>query len=176
LGGVEHINQILQNRINPDGARIPFKNADFRVGDRVMQLKNDYDRDVFNGDIGTIIGADEKTTRIDFDGKIVDYSKAKNDFDNLALAYACTVHKSQGSEYPAVILPLLTGPRMLFTRNLLYTAVTRAKKCVMILGSEDTVRGMIGNVRQKERFTSLSERILELAGEESANDASRNKT
>lgn len=159
LGGVEHINQILQNRINPDGARIPFKNADFRVGDRVMQLKNDYDRDVFNGDIGTIIGADEKTTRIDFDGKIVDYSKAKNDFDNLALAYACTVHKSQGSEYPAVICVFLKSQSFMLQRNLIYTALTRARKIAIFITDPFTLTRAIQNDEPARRYTQLARRI-----------------
>ena len=98
---------------------------------------------------------------IEFDeGRFVDYPFSN--IEELELAYAVTIHKSQGSEYPAVILPLLTGPRMLFSRNLLYTAVTRARKCVMILGSEETVRGMIENVTQQLRYTSLDERILEM--------------
>ena len=155
-----------------------------------MQIKNNYQigwemrgrhgivvrigEGIFNGDMGIIreINDFAQTISIEFDeGRFVDYPFAS--LEELELAYAVTIHKSQGSEYPAVILPLLTGPRMLFTRNLLYTAVTRAKKCVMILGSEDTVRGMIGNARQRERFTSLAERILEISGEESANEAER---
>ena len=196
LLGVERLNRILQEYLNPpseDKAEKTFGDGIFRVGDKVMQIKNNYQigweirgrygiavkigEGIFNGDMGIIrkINDFAQTISIEFDeGRFVDYPFGS--LEELELAYAVTIHKSQGSEYPAVILPLLTGPRMLFTRNLLYTAVTRAKKCVMILGSEDTVRGMIGNVRQKERFTSLAERILELSGEESANDASRNKT
>ena len=196
LLGVERLNRILQEYLNPpseDKAEKTFGDGIFRVGDKVMQIKNNYQigweirgrygiavkigEGIFNGDMGIIreINDFAQTISIEFDeGRFVDYPFGS--LEELELAYAVTIHKSQGSEYPAVILPLLTGPGMLFTRNLLYTAVTRAKKCVMILGSEDTVRGMIGNVRQKERFTSLAERILELSGEESANDASRNKT
>ena len=187
LLGVERLNRILQEYLNPpseDKAEKTFGDGIFRVGDKVMQIKNNYQigweirgkygiavkigEGIFNGDMGIIreINDFAQTISIEFDeGRYVDYPFGN--LEELELAYAVTIHKSQGSEYPAVILPLLTGPRMLFTRNLLYTAVTRAKKCVMILGSEDTVRGMIGNVRQKERFTSLSERILELSGEES---------
>ena len=196
LLGVERLNRILQEYLNPpseDKAEKTFGDGIFRVGDKVMQIKNNYQigweirgrygiavktgEGIFNGDMGIIreINDFAQTISIEFDeGRFVDYPFGS--LEELELAYAVTIHKSQGSEYPAVILPLLTGPRMLFTRNLLYTAVTRAKKCVMILGSEDTVRGMIGNDRQKERFTSLSEWILELSGEESANDASRRKT
>ena len=193
LLGVERLNRILQEYLNPpseEKAEKTFGDSIFRVGDKVMQIKNNYQigwemrgrhgivvrigEGIFNGDMGIIreINDFAQTISIEFDeGRFVDYPFAS--LEELELAYAVTIHKSQGSEYPAVILPLLTGPRMLFTRNLLYTAVTRAKKCVMILGSEDTVRGMIGNARQRERFTSLAERILEISGEESANEAKR---
>ena len=192
LLGVERLNRILQEYLNPpspDKAEKTFGDGIFRVGDKVMQIKNNYQigweirgkygiavkigEGIFNGDMGIIreINDFAQTISIEFDeGRFVDYPFGS--LEELELAYAVTIHKSQGSEYPAVILPLLTGPGMLFTRNLLYTAVTRAKKCVMILGSEDTVRGMIGNVRQKERYTSLAERILELSGEESADETS----
>ena len=192
LLGVERLNRILQEYLNPpspDKAEKTFGDGIFRVGDKVMQIKNNYQigweirgrygiavrigEGIFNGDMGIIreINDFAQTISIEFDeGRYVDYPYGS--LEELELAYAVTIHKSQGSEYPAVILPLLTGPGMLFTRNLLYTAVTRAKKCVMILGSEDTVRGMISNARQKERFTSLAERILELSGEECANEAS----
>ncbi len=182
LLGVERLNRILQEYLNPpeDGkAEKAFGDGKFRVGDKVMQIRNNYQMSweirgkygiavrigegIFNGDMGIIreINDFAQTILIEFDdGRYVDYPYGN--LEELELAYAVTIHKSQGSEYPAVILPLLSGPRMLFNRNLLYTAVTRARKCVMILGSEDTVRGMIGNVRQKERFTSLTERILEI--------------
>ena len=188
LLGVERLNRILQEYLNPpspDKAEKTFGDGIFRVGDKVMQIKNNYQigweirgkygiavkigEGIFNGDMGIIreINDFAQTISIEFDeGRFVDYPYGS--LEELELAYAVTIHKSQGSEYPAVILPLLTGPGMLFTRNLLYTAVTRAKKCVMILGSEDAVRRMISNVRQRERFTSLAERILELSGEESA--------
>ena len=101
---------------------------------------------------------------MEFDeGRTVTYPFSE--LDQLELAYAVTIHKSQGSEYPAVILPLLSGPRMLFNRNLLYTAVTRAKKCVVIVGSEHTVQRMIENVNEQKRFTGLRRRIEEVMGE-----------
>ena len=157
-----------------------FGDNKYRVGDKVMQIKNNYQieweikrgrygivvdhgQGIFNGDMGTIREINEfaNILTIEFDeGRFVDYPFSN--IEELELAYAVTIHKSQGSEYPAVILPLLTGPRMLFSRNLLYTAVTRARKCVMILGSEETVRGMIENVTQQLRYTSLDERILEM--------------
>ena len=181
--GVERLNRILQEYLNPpseEKAERMFGDNKFRVGDKVMQIKNNYQiewevkrgrygivvdhgQGIFNGDMGTIREINEfaNILTIEFDeGRFVDYPFSN--IEELELAYAVTIHKSQGSEYPAVILPLLTGPRMLFSRNLLYTAVTRARKCVMILGSEETVRGMIENVTQQLRYTSLDERILEM--------------
>ena len=181
--GVERLNRILQEYLNPpseEKAERMFGDNKFRVGDKVMQIKNNYQiewevkrgrygivvdhgQGIFNGDMGTIREINEfaNILTIEFDeGRFVDYPFSN--IEELELAYAVTIHKSQGSEYPAVILPLLTGPRMLFSRNLLYTAVTRARKCVMILGSEETVRGMIENVTQQLRYTSLDERILEI--------------
>ena len=181
--GVERLNRILQEYLNPpseEKAERMFGDNKFRVGDKVMQIKNNYQieweikkgrygivvdhgQGIFNGDMGTIREINEfaNILTIEFDeGRFVDYPFSN--IEELELAYAVTIHKSQGSEYPAVILPLLTCPRMLFSRNLLYTAVTRARKCVMILGSEETVRGMIENVTQQLRYTSLDERILEM--------------
>ena len=181
--GVERLNRILQEYLNPpseEKAERMFGDNKYRVGDKVMQIKNNYQieweikkgrygivvdhgQGIFNGDMGTIREINEfaNILTIEFDeGRFVDYPFSN--IEELELAYAVTIHKSQGSEYPAVILPLLTGPRMLFSRNLLYTAVTRARKCVMILGSEETVRGMIENVTQQLRYTSLDERILEM--------------
>jgi exodeoxyribonuclease V alpha subunit len=181
--GVERLNRILQEYLNPpseEKAERMFGDNKFRVGDKVMQIKNNYQiewevkrgrygivvdhgQGIFNGDMGTIREINEfaNILTIEFDeGRFVDYPFSN--IEELELAYALTIHKSQGREYPAVILPLLTGPRMLFSRNLLYTAVTRARKCVMILGSEETVRGMIENVTQQLRYTSLDERILEM--------------
>ena len=181
--GVERLNRILQEYLNPpseEKAERMFGDNKFRVGDKVMQIKNNYQieweikrgrygivvdhgQGIFNGDMGTIREINEfaNILTIEFDEcRFVDYPFSN--IEELELAYAVTIHKSQGSEYPAVILPLLTGPRMLFSRSLLYTAVTRARKCVMILGSEETVRGMIENVTQQLRYTSLDERILEM--------------
>lgn len=180
--GVEGLNEILQKYLNPEqpgkkehhsGERL------FRVGDKVMQTKNNYQlpwrvrgynnitidegQGVFNGDMGVVkdINPMAQTLTVIFDeNKEVDYPM--NSLDELELSYAITIHKSQGSEYPAVIMPLLGGPRMLFSRNLLYTGVTRAKKCVTILGSEDCINDMIDNEFVNERYTSLCERIKEV--------------
>lgn len=182
LLGVERLNRILQDYLNPPspekGEKL-FGDGKFRVGDKVMQIRNNYQLEwemrgkygitvergqgVFNGDMGIIREMNDFASylSIEFDeGRFVDYPYSN--LEELELSYAVTIHKSQGSEYPAVVLPLLTGPRMLFTRNLLYTAVTRARKCVTILGSEEALRSMIENETEQSRYTSLDERILEL--------------
>ena len=180
LGAIE-LNRILQERLNPaspDKSEHTFGERTFRTGDKVMQIKNDYqiewevrgrfgipvDRGVgiFNGDTGIIkeINDFASVMTIEFDGdRTVSYPFAIQ--EELELAYAITIHKSQGSEYPAVLLPLLGGPRPLMTRNLLYTAVTRARNCLVILGDEGAVRSMIDNRQVRRRYTSLNERILE---------------
>ena len=180
--GAETLNGILQRYLNPPA---PSKREHvsgetvFREGDKVMQIKNDYQLEweivsrygipvdggtgVFNGDMGRILSIDEMSAQltVEFDEqRRVTYAFAQ--LEELELSYAVTIHKSQGSEYPAVILPLLGGPRMLFNRNLLYTGVTRAKSCVTILGSSAVVRGMIENVSENRRYTALRERICEL--------------
>ena len=164
LGGVEHINSILQAHLNPNGQKIPYQNADFRVGDRVMQLRNDYDRDVYNGDVGTIIDYHGDKALIDFDGKIVEYAKTKQDFDNLALAYACTVHKSQGSEYPAVICVFLKSQSFMLQRNLIYTALTRARKIAFFITDPFTLSRAIQNNEPSKRYTQLAKRIAAAIG------------
>lgn len=180
--GVEKLNQILQQHLNPPAEqKKEYQTGEqiFRVGDKVMQTKNNYgiewevvskygiaiDRGmgIFNGDSGIIREIDEQagTLAVEFDEqKRVTYLFGQ--VEEIELAYAITIHKAQGSEYPAVLLPLLSGPRMLFNRNLLYTAVTRARKCVTILGNRETVKEMIDNVSQNNRYTSLHERITEM--------------
>ena len=182
LLGVERLNQILQRYLNPPDASKKEKEIGqglFREGDKVMQVRNNYQLEweirgrygipiekgvgVFNGDTGIIKTINEfaETAEVEFeDGRWAEYSFKQ--LDELELAYAVTIHKSQGSEYPAVILPLLGGPRMLMSRNLLYTAVTRARTCVTILGSEVTFEEMIRNKQEKERYTSLCQRIEEM--------------
>ncbi len=180
--GVENLNKELQSYLNEplSGKKEKeYHQGVFREGDKVMQIKNNYQliwetksrygittengTGVFNGDMGTIkeinLFAEQVTVEFD-EGRQVEYTFSQ--LEELELAYAITIHKSQGSEYPAVIMPLLTGPRMLFNRNLLYTAVTRAKNCVLIVGCEDTVQMMIDNESEQRRYTSLSERIKEL--------------
>ena len=181
--GVEQLNQILQQYLNPPQASKREHQAGsvmFREGDKVMQIRNNYQLEwevvsrynipidkglgVFNGDVGRIMEIREHAEQlvVEFEeGKRVTYPFSG--LEELELAYAITIHKSQGSEYPAVIMPLLTGPRMLFNRNLLYTGVTRARNCVTILGSKDTVEYMIANSSQHSRYTSLDMRIQECA-------------
>lgn len=180
--GVYRCNEILQRYLNPESPQkrqIEVHDVLFREGDKVMQMKNNYQikwqirgyqnmmieegTGVFNGDCGIITEIDnlnkEITVRFD-DEKYVTYPQGN--LDELELAYAITIHKSQGSEYPAVVLPLLMGPRPLMNRNILYTAVTRGKKCVTIVGSPNTVREMIRNKSEQTRYSSLRERILEI--------------
>lgn len=185
LLGVERMNPILQQYLNPPAAdKEEKKYGDklFRVGDKVMQIKNNYQlaweiRDdyggkrlegsgIYNGDIGTIMEISEylDVLVVEFeDSKRVTYHGA--DLDELELAYAITIHKSQGSEYPAVLIPLLPGSAMLFTRNLLYTAVTRAKKCVTIVGKSEVVRRMVENNQERTRYSTMKKRILEMREE-----------
>ena len=182
LLGVERLNQILQRYLNPpDSSRKEHTLGDrlFREGDKVMQIRNNYQMEweirgrygiviekgigVFNGDTGILKEINEfaETAEVEFeDGRFAVYSFKQ--LEELELAYAITIHKSQGSEYPAVILPLLSGPKMLLNRNLLYTAVTRARKCVTVVGSEETFGEMIRNEKQQKRYSALDERIREL--------------
>ena len=179
--GAERLNRILQEYLNPPAktkAEKAFGDDLFREGDKVMQIRNNYQLEwetrgkygipvdhgmgIFNGDMGIIrtITPFSSSMQIEFDGgRFVDYPFAQ--LEELQLSYAVTIHKSQGSEYAAVLIPLLGGSRLLLTRNLLYTAVTRAKSCVTILGSEETIREMIDNRSEKSRCTSLDLRIRE---------------
>ena len=182
--GVWELNRILQECINPPSDKkveLEYGENIFRVGDKVMQTKNNYDMEwdimstygisaqrgkgVFNGDIGIIdhINKPSRLIRITFDdGREAEYSYET--LEELELAYAITIHKSQGSEYPVVIMPLLGGPRSLLYRNLLYTGVTRAKDCAVILGSENTVKEMIRCENENRRYTGLAARIGEVEG------------
>lgn len=180
LLGVEQLNRKLQERLNPPGKKREhaFGDSIFREGDKVMQIKNNYQLEweicsrygipidkglgVFNGDMGKIkeIDTNAETLTVVYDeNRQVHY--AFSQLDELDLAYAITIHKSQGSEYPAVVMPILTGPAMLLNRNLLYTGVTRARKCVTLIGSGETIQKMIENKSEQIRYTGLSERIRE---------------
>ena len=180
--GVETLNGILQRYLNPPSdSKKEYESGDvlLREHDKVMQVKNNYQLEwevvskygipidkgtgIFNGDIGIIVQINEYAGEV-----VVEYDEHRRvtyayaQLDEIELAYAVTIHKSQGSEYPAVIMPLLSGPKMLFNRNLLYTGVTRAKNCVTILGSRKTVQDMVDNNYQNRRYTGLTDRIREL--------------
>ena len=159
--GVENPNRLLQKALNPPAAhKAEFVNSaqTFRLGDKVMQIRNNYAKQVFNGDIGFIerLEADQVTVRYS-EEQAVDYEK--NELGELQLAYAMSVHKSQGSEYPVVLLPLVPGHHVMLQRNLLYTAVTRARKRVILLGSKAALRTAVENDRTKKRYTLLAERL-----------------
>jgi len=180
--GVEALNSMLQQYINPpsDSKREHETSGTLiREGDKVMQIKNNYQLEwevvghhnividkgtgVFNGDMGTVreINDYAKTLSVEYDdNRCVTYPFSQ--LDEIELAYAITIHKSQGSEYPVVVMPLLSGPRSLFNRNLLYTAITRAKKCAVILGSEETIKEMVDNDYINKRYTGLKDRIIEV--------------
>ena len=180
--GCETLNGILQRYLNPpDGRKKEYVsgNTTYREGDKVMQIRNNYQLEweivsrygipvdkgvgVFNGDMGRILEIQEASASL-----VVEYDEQRRVIypfsllEELELSYAITIHKAQGSEYPAILLPLLGGPRMLFNRNLLYTAITRARNCVTILGSSDVVRSMIDNTHESRRYTALKGRIREV--------------
>ncbi|MFO7962906.1 MAG: ATP-dependent RecD-like DNA helicase [Desulfobacterales bacterium] len=157
--GTLSLNRILQKAVNPasNENRIPLTR--FRVNDKVMHLKNNYQKEVFNGDIGLVCGVEEQTgkIRVNYEDRIVDY--AAEETDELALAYAITVHKSQGSEYPAVVIPLLTQHYIMLQRNLLYTAVTRGRDATIVIGTPRALQSAISNDRPRQRLTGLAERL-----------------
>lgn len=183
LLGVERLNEVLQAHLNPADKKKKEKEVGsglFREGDKVMQIRNNYQLEweirgkygipvangvgVFNGDMGIIkeINTFAETVTVVFEEtRYVEYSFKQ--LEELELAYAVTIHKSQGSEYPAVVMPLLGGPRMLMSRNLLYTAITRARRCVTVVGSEETFSQMIHNLQERRRYTGLKDRIKEFA-------------
>ena len=157
--GSQRLNSALQEVLNPGGAGIERGGQTFREGDKVMQIRNNYDKDVFNGDWGRIrkIDLESQELRVVIDGREIPYEFSE--LDELVLAYSITVHKAQGSEYPAVIVPLLTQHYMMLQRNLLYTAITRARKLAVIVGSKKALAIAIRNDRMQHRFTLLSERL-----------------
>lgn len=180
--GVERLNTILQEYLNPpseEKAEKEWGGIIFRTGDKVMQIKNNYNIEwevrsqygiptdkgtgIYNGDMGIIreINQFSELVTVEFDeGRMVDYSYKQ--LEELELAYAITIHKSQGSEYPAVVIPVFSGPRMLMTRNLIYTAVTRARRCVCLVGVPDVFQAMVDNELEQRRYSGLKERICEI--------------
>jgi exodeoxyribonuclease V alpha subunit len=180
--GIERLNTVLQEYLNPpsdEKKQKEYGDGFLREGDKVMQIKNNYQMEwesrsrsgfvketglgVFNGDIGIIRKISDYAQQIEVefeDGRFVKYDYKQ--LEELELAYAITIHKSQGSEYPAVVIPMLPGPRMLMTRNLLYTAVTRAKTCVCLVGMTEVFEQMIENASEQKRYSTLDVRIKEV--------------
>ena len=157
--GTDSLNAMLRDLLNPEGATVTRGGHTLRVGDKVMQVRNNYDLEVFNGDIGRVLAIDEvdQIVTVAIDGREVAYDFGS--LDELVLAYACTIHKSQGSEYPCVIIPLHTTHYVMLQRNLLYTALTRAKRLAILVGEERALRVAVGNRRVRPRFTRLAERL-----------------
>ncbi|MGB6012541.1 MAG: ATP-dependent RecD-like DNA helicase [Desulfobacterales bacterium] len=157
--GTTHLNQVLQEVLNPNPVIIETRGSTFKIGDKVMHLKNNYQKEVFNGDIGTIRTVDVKKNifSVDFYGKTVSYDFTE--MDDISLAYAISVHKSQGSEYPAVILPIMTQHFVLLQRNLLYTAITRGKKLVILIGTKKALAIALKNDTPKKRLSGLAFRL-----------------
>ncbi len=171
IAGTSNLNLELQKTLNPSREGIVRGQVRFCVGDKIMQIRNDYEKEVFNGDIGRIdsIDARMRRCRVVFDGRAVPYDFA--DMDSLALAYASSVHKSQGSEYPVVVFPVLEEHHIMLQRNLLYTAVTRARRLVVIVGTKRALGAAVSNDRIRRRFTSLGARLKKACADSAVVDA-----
>lgn len=157
--GTVALNQELQRALNPSGPSITLRGQCFRVGDKVMQIKNDYDRDVYNGDVGFVsqVDVEAHSLVVQFDGRDVTYQDAA--LETLTLAYAASIHKSQGSEYPAVVIPLLTSHFVMLSRNLVYTGVTRARKLCVLVADPRALALALGETRRELRATHLAQRL-----------------
>ena len=157
--GAANLNLLLQQALNPSGPSLNRGGYTYRQGDRVMQQRNNYDKDVFNGDLGYIreVDTEERTLKVDFDGKKVEYDVTE--LDELTLAYATTIHKAQGSEYPIVVMPVLMTHFVMLQRNLIYTGITRAKKICVLLGAAKALAYAVRNVSVLKRNTRLKERL-----------------
>jgi exodeoxyribonuclease V alpha subunit len=157
--GVANLNISLQTELNHGTDELVRGGRTLKTGDKVMQMRNNYDKDVYNGDIGRVATIDRELheVKVDFDGRIVAYDHS--DLDELTLAYAISVHKSQGSEYPVVIMPVLTQHYMLLQRNLVYTGMTRGKKLVILIGTKKALAIAIKNNKPQKRYSMLRERL-----------------
>lgn len=158
--GAANLNMELQKALNSEGFSLQRGGVHYRVRDKVMQIRNDYDKDVFNGDIGTVVYVDtqDKELTVNFDGREVKYDVTE--LDELVLAYATTIHKSQGSEYPIVVMPISMSHYIMLQRNLIYTGITRAKKILVMVGTKKALFYSVRNVTVSERNTRLKERLL----------------
>ena len=159
--GAANLNTILQEALNPQGEGLRRGGFVFRVNDKVMQIRNNYDKEVFNGDIGMIDAVDvaARNLKVNFDGRIVEYDVTE--LDELTLAYATTIHKAQGSEYPIVVMPVLMNHFVMLQRNLIYTGITRAKKILVLVGTRKALSYAVRNVTVTKRNTLLKERLQE---------------
>lgn len=155
--GTNQLNAVLQAALNPAGDSGPQATGRWRPGDKVMQIRNDYDKEVFNGDIGRVASAGPEGVTVVFDGRPVRY--ALSELDDLVLAYAISVHKSQGSEYPCIVMPLMTQHYLMLQRNLVYTAITRARRLAVIVGQQRALAMAVANDRPRRRFTRLAQRL-----------------
>jgi exodeoxyribonuclease V alpha subunit len=160
--GAMNLNQLLQEALTAGAEQLQSGSRIFRVGDRVMQLRNNYDKDVFNGDVGRVVRVAREAGElvVTFDEREVPY--ASDELDELALAYAATVHKSQGSEYAAVVIPIHTQHFVMLQRSLLYTAVTRGKKLVVLVGTRKALGIAVRNAEVAQRCTRLKDRLAQL--------------
>jgi exodeoxyribonuclease V alpha subunit len=157
--GTVELNQRLQAALNPEGPSLPLRGALLRVGDKVMQTHNDYEREIFNGDSGTVVevSPEDRSIVVDFDGRMV--TCEDDELDSITLAYAISIHKSQGSEYPAVVVPVLTNHFVMLTRNLIYTAMTRGKRLCVLVADPRAMRIAVSEDRKEARYTKLSTRL-----------------
>ena len=164
--GAQIINQRLQSKLNPQPACVKVYDTEYRIGDRVMQTKNNYDKDVFNGDIGYIIQnhKEKQSLCIQFDEKSIDYFY--DELDEITLAYAMTIHKSQGSEFKVVIMPIFSGHYVMLERNLIYTGMTRAKRLLIVIGEKKALHMGIMRQSAKSRKTMLGQKVEKKITEE----------
>ena len=157
--GAANLNQALQEAINPGAFGLRRGGYTYRQNDKVMQIRNNYDKEVFNGDICviTFVDPEDRSLKVDFDSREVEYDVTE--LDELVLAYATTIHKSQGSEYPIVVMPVTMNHFVMLQRNLIYTGITRAKKIMVIVGTKKALAYAVKNVTVTDRNTMLKERI-----------------
>ena len=157
--GASNLNLMLQNAINPTEILLRRSGLTYRQNDRVMQIKNNYDKEIFNGDIGNIQNVDleNRTLSVQFDDRLIEYETS--DLDELTLAYATTIHKAQGSEYPIVVMPVLMTHYVMLQRNMIYTGITRAKKLLVMIGTQKALKYAVRNVTVTNRNTKLKERL-----------------